>query len=127
MTRCSQSRCVLREIKGVRQERGSGRRRWFESDALHLVVWFGRDENVIGFQLCYDLGRGEHALTWRPETGFTHHLIDAGEDSPWANRTPILGPARAVRWKEVIRLFDDRSERLEPALRHFIRVRLVDS
>ena len=117
---------VLREIKGVKQERGAARRRWFESDGLDLVVWLVGAESVIGFQLCYDLGRGEHALTWRPESGFTHSAVDTGEDSPWANRTPILGCARPLRWKEVIRLFDDRSAQLDPILRQFIRTRLVD-
>ncbi len=111
---------MLREIKAVKQERGAGPRRWFESDDLDVVVWLSRDAAVIGFQLCYDIGGGEHALTWRETTGFEHSRVDSGDDMRPYKGTPILEPEGGVPWKEVATLFEQRSQTLEVELRRFI-------
>ena len=118
---------MLHEIKSVKQERGPGRRRWFESDDLDLVVWLDRNDAIIGFQLCYDFGDGEHALTWRVEAGFAHSVVDTGEETPLGNRTPVLEPDPSVPWQEIVRLFEQRSGSLEPALRQLIRARLAQA
>jgi len=117
---------VLHEIKNVKQERGAGRRRWFESDGLELVVWFDASESVTGFQLCYDLGKGEHALTWRAGTGFAHSVVDEGDGSPLRNETPVLRPDLPPPWAEIARLFDERSESLEPPLRQLVHDKLAE-
>ncbi|MFW5812247.1 MAG: hypothetical protein ACOCWS_04610, partial [Alkalispirochaetaceae bacterium] len=66
---------MLSEIKPVRQVPGEGFRRWFTDEEMDLIVWYdGEDqEQIEGFQLCYDKEVLERALTWRPEAGFTHH------------------------------------------------------
>ena len=119
---------MLHEIKGVRQERGgAGRRRWFESEGLELVVWLDRAAAITGFQLCYDVGQGEHALTWREESGFAHNRVDSGDDTPLANRTPVLQPeSPPVPWGKITQLFNQRSKTLEPALQQLIQDRLAD-
>lgn len=117
---------VLHEIKNVKQERGPGRRRWFESDGFELVVWFDAANAVTGFQICYDLGEGEHALTWRPGRGFSHAMIDTGDGSPFGNLTPVLSPDSDIPWHEIARVFDERSASLEPGLRRLVRNRLAD-
>lgn len=116
---------VLREIKNVRQEYGAGPRRWFESDGLELVVWFSPGGAVEGFQLCYDFGQGEHALTWRAGSGFTHCEIDAGEATPFKNETPVLTPKGTAPWMELVRGFDRRSAALDADLRAFVREKLI--
>ena len=116
---------MLREIKNVRQERTAGRRRWFESDGLELVVWFDAADELTGFQLCYDLGRGEHALTWREGHGFSHHAIDTGDETPFANRTPILQPDGVAPWTHLIQVFEASAGSLEPDLRRLIRGKLT--
>lgn len=116
---------MLREIKAVHQERADGHRRWFESDGLDFVVWYNRENALVGFQLCYDLGAGEHALTWRPETGFVHSRIDAGEDAPLRNLTPVLEPDRVVPWQAIARRFDERSRDLEAPLRELVKTQLA--
>jgi hypothetical protein len=118
---------VLREIKEPRQERGAGRRRWFESEGLDLVVWLDARDAVTGFQLCYDFGRGEHALTWRPAQGFAHAIVDQGDD--WqggAKKSPVLVPNGAVPWAKLAELFCERSSTLEPPLRHLVATALAD-
>ena len=117
---------MLHEIKTVRQEKGSGRRRWFESEGLDLVIWLNPDTSVTGFQLCYDLGQGEHALTWRNASGFAHTRIDSGDETPFANRAPVLEPDGPVPWKEIAQLFSQRSATLEPALRELVQHRLAE-
>jgi hypothetical protein len=117
---------VLHEIKNVRQEAGAGRRRWFESDGLELVVWFDASGKIDGFQICYELGQGEHALTWRINRGFMHSAVDTGDDTPLKNRTPVLTPDNDVPWLEIARLFDARAETLEPALRQLVHDKLSE-
>ncbi len=60
---------MLRELADVRQIPGEPRRRWFADDYFDLIVWFDKRGQIIGFQLCYDLPRDEHALTWHEEHG----------------------------------------------------------
>ena len=116
----------MHEIKNVKQERGAGRRRWFESEGFEVVVWLHRDGHVTGFQFCYDLGGGEHALTWREGSGFAHSSIDMGDDSPFANRSPVLEPDGDVPWVKLERVFDERSASMEPELRQLIHDRLAE-
>lgn len=116
---------MLHEIKDVRQERGAGRRRWFESEGLDLVVWLDAGNGISGFQLCYDLGRGEHALTWRPGVGFAHHEVDQGDATPLKNEAPLLVPDGGVPWADLTRLFEARSGGLEPRLRELVRGKLM--
>ena len=124
MPRGGDSRTVFHEIKNVRQEPGPGRRRWFESDNFDLVVWLEPGDRIAGFQLCYDFGRGEHALTWRDGCGFAHAAVDSGEDSPLKNCTPILVADGQVPWPEVQRRFTERCGSLEPELRDFVQDKL---
>jgi len=118
---------MLQEIKNVKQERGPGRRRWFESEGLELVVWFDGADRISGFQLCYDLGHGERALTWRHDNGFVHTGIDQGDESPLKNRTPILGaPQLEPPSALVVTMFDERSVGLDPAIRRLVHDRLSE-
>ena len=96
----------------------------FESDGLDLIVWLDRSGGFAGFQLCYDFGKGEHALTWRPGGGFAHHRVDAGDTSPLKNESPVLVPAGAVPWAKLRKIFGERSATLEPELGERVRAAL---
>lgn len=78
----------------MKQETSGGRRRWFQAEGLDLVVWFDSavPEEIVGFQLCYDVRQAKYALTWRRTRGVTHSLIDTGDTSPLRNETPVLNP-----------------------------------
>ena len=117
---------VLKEIRNVRQERGAGRRRWFESEGFELVVWLDDAGACEGFQVCYDLGRGERALTWRPGIGFAHNEVDQGDDyEGGSKKSPILVANGAVPWPEITRLFSERGTGLETELRELVGSRLA--
>jgi hypothetical protein len=110
---------VLTENRQVKQEPGL-RRRWFEDDGLELIVWYGTAGDVDGFQLCYELADGGHALTWRRETGFARNRVDAGDATPLKNQTPVLTPEAGGSREEVAKRFRARSAGLESSLREMI-------
>lgn len=118
-------RAVLREIRNVKQERGGGRRRWFEAEGMELVVWLDEAGAVAGFQVGYDFGRGERALTWRKGEGFAHSVVDTGDTDPLRNEAPILRPDPEVPWAEIARSFEACGAELEPELRELVRWRLA--
>jgi hypothetical protein len=112
---------MFREFDGVRQEPG-GRRRWFESDGLDLVVWFEPD-GISGFQLLYVTVRGERALTWRRGVGFSHHAVDAG-DRLLGKLSPVLTACYDPPDPGLAELFSDRAGSLEPEIADFVAARL---
>lgn len=105
----------------MKQEAGGVRRRWFEDEALELIVWYRGDGAVDGFQLCYPgADRRERALTWQARRGFSHSLVDGGDTRPDKNLTPVLTPDGAVPWQKLEAEFGARAAGLEPALREFV-------
>lgn len=80
---------------------------------------------MTGFQICYNNGKAERALTWRDGAGFAHNAIDSGSQSPMSNQTPILLPGGKAPWAQLRRLFEEVSDNLEPDLRTIIREKLA--
>lgn len=118
---------MLSEFPLVKQEKGGGRRRWFQDGDMELIVWFGATEQPEGFQICYPgTGQREHALTWRTGLGFNHARVDTGDTRPDKNMTPILVADGAVPWEMLRQDFAARSAGLEPALREFVMTRLAE-
>ncbi|WP_374347160.1 hypothetical protein [Chitinimonas sp.] len=81
---------MLRELSPVRQHPNEYRRRWFSSNYFDLIVWLSEDEQIAGFQLCYDKQGKERALTWL-DGRLSHAAVDSG-DTPGlgAKTAPIL-------------------------------------
>ena len=104
--------------------RGDYRRSWMSDDYFDLIVWYEPSNAIHGFQLCYGKAASECALTWMKKRGFTHANIDSGEDSPEANRTPILLPGGSFPATRVGQEFRRRSERLPKSLRNFVLAKL---
>lgn len=118
---------MLTEFKGVTQERGAAtQRRWFEDDAMQLIVWVAAGGAPTGFQICYPgEDRRERALTWREGQGFAHARVDAGDTRPDKNLTPILVSDGEVPWERVHREFARRAAQLDAPLREWILARLA--
>lgn len=82
---------MLREIDPVRQIENEPIRRWFTSSFFDLIVWLGDSGDPSGFQLCYNKGRAERALTWRHPNHYSHMAVDDGEGRAFRHKaTPIL-------------------------------------
>jgi hypothetical protein len=82
---------TLIEISNVSQPPGGPWRRWFVSNDLDLVVWCDESGRPNGFQLCYDKGTSERALSWQPDRGFSHTAVDDGDRGGGKHKAiPIL-------------------------------------
>ena len=84
---------TLKEFKKVSQEAGGkNKRRWFSDRSIELLVWLNKDgDELIGFQLCYDLQSNPHAFTWQKENNLLlHEKIDEGDSLPRKNLSPIM-------------------------------------
>jgi hypothetical protein len=84
---------MLRELP-VSQVLDDYPRRRFADPDLDLIVWYESDGSIHGFQLAYDPRETPRALTWTRKRGFSHDLVDGGEDSVNVNRSPMLRPSR---------------------------------
>jgi hypothetical protein len=73
---------MLRELKKVSQIPAEPRRRWVSEEYFDLIEWYSTDDDIIGFQLCYDKDNNERALTWKKSSAYTHHRVDDGESGP---------------------------------------------
>ena len=116
---------MLYEIKEVKQQPGEPVKRWFTDEYYDLFVWHDDREQISSFQLTYDKGHEERAVTWTRKGGFQHTGVDAGEDSPVESRTPILvadgafdSPAEAERFRR-------ESAEMDPQVSRFVYSRLL--
>jgi hypothetical protein len=81
---------MLREIRDVKQIPGEPKRRWFSDENFDLIVWFEPEDQIIGFQLCYDKGSEQKALTWLKDDGYQHSRIDGGDNPGKMKASPVL-------------------------------------
>jgi hypothetical protein len=81
---------ALKEQSEVRQIPGELPRRWFLSDRFDLILWTGLDGRFAGFELCYDLRTRERSIIWRPESGFSHMVVEDGSSSGRHMASPLL-------------------------------------
>ena len=114
---------MLREVAPPRAERDLDRH-WFADDDFDLVVWVTRAFGPVAFELCYDRQRAERALTWSPDRGYAHYRVDAGEDTPTRNLSPILVADGDFPRERIAREFESASGGLDPAIRRFVLARL---
>ncbi|MBI5597952.1 MAG: hypothetical protein HY928_17860 [Elusimicrobia bacterium] len=112
---------MLAELKTVSQPAGQpGTRRWFADEEMDLIVWYTPDGNLDGFQLCYDKGGNERALTWKAGGSVVHCAVDQGEDLPTDNRTPIMAPDGRPSVGRVLEEFEERGAELPTDLRTLV-------
>lgn len=108
---------MLKEIRDIRQIPGEPTRRWFSSETLDLIVWYDAREQPVGFQLCYDLGGKERALTWRSPSTFAHTGVDNGESRANRNKgTPILVADGKFDHGSVVGKFSDDAREIPAAI-----------
>jgi hypothetical protein len=110
---------MLKELPAS-QVPGQPRRRWFADQHFDLIVWLAADDTVDGFQLCYDVGRVEHALTWDRSRGYHHDRVDDGESSPTRNRTPILVADGHFPASDILSRLEDSCDLVDASIRSFV-------
>lgn len=72
------SSALIEVGSATRPSRTDPRRRWFRTRGVDLYVWFDESDQPFAFQLCYEKGVQEFALTWEAEHGFSHTNVDSG-------------------------------------------------
>jgi len=118
---------MLTELKNARQVDGEPFRRWFTDEYFDLIVWQTPENTILGFQLCYDKGPGEKALTWQQTGGYTHKGVDDGEGRErYHKMTPILIPDGSFERDPILQRFFDASYTIDPIVRAFVIERLSD-
>ena len=111
---------MLKELKHVSQISGEPRRRWFADDFFDLIVWYDDNNELSGFQLCYNRDKNERALTWRRHSTYTHHRVDDGETKPQRKATPILVADGTFDYKAVADRFNREGKNIERAVYKFV-------
>ncbi|HYD61512.1 MAG TPA: hypothetical protein VEC35_14195 [Noviherbaspirillum sp.] len=119
---------MLREIANTRQIKGEPHRRWFTSGTMDLVVWCRDDGTLVGFQLCYDKDSAERALTWHTDSGFSHMIVDDGDNAGGMRykSAPILAAGGEFDPVRILDLFNTDSRALPRQLAAFVRARLEE-
>ena len=116
---------MLKEYQQVRQIAGEAKRRWFNDEYFDLIIWLSADDEIVGFQLCYDIARRHRALTWRQESGFTHNRIDDGENRPGkVKASPILVSNGLFDAAQIAARFQQASTQMEQQICDFIYQKL---
>ena len=97
-------------------------------DTMDLIVWFDEEkESIVGFQLAYDQGGLEHALTWKSRTGFQHEKVDDGERRPGKYKAaPILLPDGDFCASAIANLFQENAARIDAAISGFVHAKLLE-
>ena len=117
---------MLKEVKNVRQFAGESKRRWFSNDYFDLIVWLDDGDEILGFQLCYDVTGDERALTWEKTRGFTHDCIDSGDDKPGIIKaSPVLAPDGVFDHKGVGIRFRDESSDIDSNIADFVYTKII--
>lgn len=111
---------MLREVKPADETVKSGRR-WFTDDYFELIFWLDEKQDVESFQLCYDRGRNERALTWNRAQGPRHLIVDQGESSPLKNRTPVLHEGGSFDREDILSRFARASALLPEKIAKFVK------
>ena len=111
---------MLGELDKISQPAGQPRRRWFADEEMDLVVWYDEKGRPEGFELCYDKTGAEHAFRWKRGGRLRHEAVDAGEDLPSENRTPILVPGGKAPVQRVSDDFAARSLEIPAELRELV-------
>ncbi|PID56505.1 hypothetical protein CSB45_10765 [candidate division KSB3 bacterium] len=118
---------MLREYEHIRQVEGEGKRRWFSDKYFDLIVWSDDAGTILGFQLCYDAEGTPRALTWRQDSGYSHHRIDDGEQRPGkVKATPVLLADSLFNQEAVAARFTRATSQISPDIADFVVKKLLE-
>ena len=117
---------MLNEYKEVRQHAGEAFRRLFWDDYLQLYVWFDDHQQIVGFELSYDLTDDFRAFRWNPDTGVVHYRVDDGESRAMKKGIPILRQDRSAVDRSIFAELVARSETLEPEIARLVTSKLEE-
>jgi hypothetical protein len=112
---------MLREIDKPDSIEGNLTRKWFTDEFFDLFVWLDNKGEIASFQLCYDKGHDERALTWKRTSSYYHQRVDDGENRPGKSKsTPVLLPDGTFDFRKISTKFKTEGAILNPAISRFV-------
>lgn len=118
---------MLREITTVSQINGEPLRRWFYDGDCDLIVWVDQTAAVLGFQLCYGKAYQEQAVSWQPDSGLMHSVVDSGDSRPGRPKAaPVLLPGGRFDAARLAGEFLQKSARIERSIASFVHRKLLE-
>jgi hypothetical protein len=116
---------VLVEFKALRQEPNSYRR-LFTDEQFDLYIWYEtvHAQSITGFQLVYDSGKVQKALTWRKGIGFDHMEIDEGDRG--INKSPILVVDGSFEYDRIWGALKDRMVHVDNEIQNIVAEKIED-
>jgi hypothetical protein len=117
---------MLTPVADATERDGDYFRSWFADDYFDLIVWSDEHREIASFQLCYNKGVDEYALTWIRPSSYHHQRVDDGENRPGRYKsTPVLIPDGSFPAEAIAERFKQESSRLDPALAEFIHEKIL--
>jgi hypothetical protein len=118
---------MFRESPHVCQIAREPRRRWFSDGDLELIIWLDKKSRIVGFQLCYEVGKQLKALTWHENDGFLHSGVDDGDNRPGRSKaTPVLIPDATFDKGNIGKRFAQSSQTLPVEIADFVKKKIPE-
>ncbi|MDP2886685.1 MAG: hypothetical protein Q8P51_16880 [Ignavibacteria bacterium] len=117
---------MLQEINNPESVEGNLIRKWFTDEFFDLFVWSDNKGEIASFQLCYDKGRDEHALTWKRPSSYYHQRVDDGENRPGKSKsTPVLMADGMFDFRKISARFKTESADIDQVISGFVSDKLL--
>jgi len=110
------------EIKQVTQDSKDNIRRHFANKFFDLYIWVSKVNNeIVSFQLCYDIYYNEKNLLWDKGKGYGHKNVH----TKWM-QTPILTPDGIFDKERISDKFKEESIEIDKKISSFIYKKLIE-
>ena len=101
-------------------------RRRYADDSPSLTLWFDENGEVLGIEIIFDLLDDEPAFRWVRGTMTRYTKMDTTQTMPGRHLKQILGVENLPMPRSRLADFDERSEKLPPVWRDFVRAKLLE-
>ncbi len=92
-----------------------------------LMVWFKNDNEITGFQLCYNISFDEKELTRLKDKGFSHNSIDEGENIETRHKgSPVLVRDGSFDNATISLRFKNESKKIDGSISKFVYEKLLE-
>lgn len=110
------------KLKNPLQKDDGIRNEWYVNDYFDLVVWFDEEnDDILGFQLCYDKLYNEHSLTYKKNGRIQHNKI---ESSFSFNGSPLVIANGEFKSFHIVKKFENDSINIDSHIREEVLNRL---
>jgi hypothetical protein len=103
---------------------GPRRKRWFRDASFDIYTWQNAQGAYETLQLCYNMDRDEHVLSWDVQSGYRHERVDAPEDKPGRAMSPIFRADGVFPAALVLQRFAPAAQELPADVVQFIEKRI---